>query len=1239
MTFSDLNRPWMAVFTTLAIWVAIGSFVLTSSCTTLADTTDAKVIEAVEFLESGRYAEAIPLLREVLKDVNRSSEFENLEIAQANNLLGFALARSGRSSEAIPHHQEALRIFRIEIEEATPELARTYSLLGHAHLLGGQTEQAEPFCRKALELSIDALGKTHADTAGALNDLGYVLRVRGRWAEARSLLEQASKIYAQTLGSEHPRSALTRTNLAELLELEGNYTAALAEYKAVLRIQQSSLGEQHPDVARSHGNIGWVYLETADYLRAKEHYEIAVDIMAGSRHHDRARYLSGLGSIHSRLGEYSEALGLFEEAHAIYRAELGEEHPNTLSKLDNIATVLQKAGRLTEAEAIYRRNLETSRKQHGPKSVEVAHALSNLATVREDLGDLTEARELLEESLEIRDAKLSDHPKTAVTLTNLAHVLKALGELVVAEQHYRRALRIRVTGLGPEHPKTAASHNNLGASLEERGDLSGARDYYEKALEVRRKILPANHPDIAISLNNLGLILGPLGEHLKADAYLREAYKIRVAIYGLDHPAVAISLENLAPLARMVGDLEEEVELHRRALQIRIQSLGSKNPDVANSHNNLAYTLLRSRSFSEAEKHFERALAIREAAFGPNHPDVASCLDGLAIVAELNGDPTSAVNLVQRAQEIRERWIRAPLDLGDDRAKRALVQRSRYSMEHAVSLHFRNGSKAPAAGDLAVTAILRNKGRALETSAAERRSLGYTKDPEVVGMYEEILALRASEIRKTLRSGDSAGDDAAQELAATRLEIRRLESQLAEQLPASGASRSIDIASVRAALPDRSALIEFVAFEPFYADRQPNPWGDTHYAAYWIQSSGPITAVDLGPAEPIDREVGQFREALESGNPSVFEDGRRLYKMLMGPFGHVLDRVESLYIAPDGELLLLPFAALVGPERRYLLEDKIVSYLTSGRSLLEAEAPPEKEEPRNPPLLIGGPDFGLIPGEGSQRNTSPALDYLPESYLPLPGAQAEVEWIGRVCELPSDRVLTGKAATETALVSARGPVVLHLATHGFFLADLPSSTFRAWPEPSVLRKQDLPSWDEYRAGIALAGYNQRHLASDADDGVLTAHEMTALDLVGTEIVVLSACQTGVGESRYGQGVFGMRRALALAGARSQLTTLWPVDDEATRSLMVDWYQHLGSGLDRARALRRAQLKILKKSGVSSIDRGPKAATSRGGCRVDSPCEADKGHPRYWAAFVLSGETGPIDLGAACAAKIPTATSN
>ncbi len=387
-------------------------------------------------------------------------------------------------------------------------------------------------------------------------------------------------------------------------------------------------------------------------------------------------------------------------------------------------------------------------------------------------------------------------------------------------------------------------------------------------------------------------------------------------------------------------------------------------------------------------------------------------------------------------------------------------------------------------------------------------------------------------------------------------------------------------------------------YKPFDAIATLNEqWGEPRYAAYILPAKGQVRWVDLGEAKSIHSQIYySFLRPLwrTRRTPdqilSFKKASRALEQKLMRPIREHLDQdVNHILIAPDSQLNLIPFEALVDENNQYLVENYTFTYLTSGRDLLRLQI---NNVPEQPPLIVANPNFqnkGYLGFEilAQTNNSNSTFRGMRATYNPLPGTQKEAEALKSL--LPNAIVLTGSQATENAIKAARSPQILHLATHGFFL-----------PAGSEQRREN----PLLRSGLALAGYNQR--SSDGEDGVLTALEVASLNLRGTQLVVLSACQTGRGEMNslgqiygIGEGVYGLRRAFVIAGARSQLSSLWDVDDFATQKLMKKYYQRLIAGENISEAWRQTQLEMLQSQQYQ--------------------------HPHYWAAFISSGDWRAITL--------------
>ena len=396
-------------------------------------------------------------------------------------------------------------------------------------------------------------------------------------------------------------------------------------------------------------------------------------------------------------------------------------------------------------------------------------------------------------------------------------------------------------------------------------------------------------------------------------------------------------------------------------------------------------------------------------------------------------------------------------------------------------------------------------------------------------------------------------------------------------------------------------MVEFALYQPIelHTNKQPSP----RYSAYLLANQGTARWADLGEAAPIDHAVELWRQALrDPAHRDVTRLGRAVDEKLMQPLRTLLGPAKHLLVSPDGPLNLIPFAALVDEQGKYLVEAYTITYLTSGRDLLRLQV---RRESKSAPVVVADPAFGepalvasavgRVAGNKGNANERAQVDYSQIFFGPLPGVSDEVRALREL--LPTATFLTKEQATKTALKHVSGPSVLHIATHGFFLAD-----DRRGNDESNVKNTRLGKWvgqvesPLLRSGLALAGANRA--ATGDDDGILTALEVTGLDLWGTKLVVLSACDTGVGEVKNGDGVYGLRRALVLAGTESQLMSLWPVSDRSTRDLMIGYYKLLTKGQGRGEALRQVQLEMLKNKSHR--------------------------HPYYWASFIQTGEWANLE---------------
>jgi len=1016
-------------------------------------------------------------------------------------------------------------------------------------------------------------------------------------------------------------------------------------------------------------------------------------------------------------GKFDEAIAVVQRHLEINERIFGPDHHNVAATLGRLALLNAIKGEYAKAEALFRRSLLIKEKAFGPDHFDVASSLNNFAVLYMERAEYTKAEPLYRRALSIKEKTLGpDHPEVAIALNNLATLYHKKGGYAEAEPLYQRALLITEKRLGPDHPDVASFLNNLAGLYSDKGDDLKAEPLYQRALLITEKMLGPDHVDVARSLHNLANLYQKKGNYAEAEPLYQRALQIKEKALGLEHPEVAQTLVQLANLYRDKREYAKAEPLYQRTLSIEEKALGPEHPDFAVSLNSLATLYFEKGDYAEAEPLYQRALSILEKKeLVPYHPDAGSYLHNLALLYAAKGDIGRAVTFQLRANVILERHLALNLMRGSERQKLAYLAQFSQQADFTLWLHNQAAPGDSQALNMAFTTLLRHKGRGLDAMANTIATLRRHSTPEDQDLFDRLTDARSHLAALILKESDSAKpEDYQAKIKPIEERVDNLEAELsARSAEFRAQTQPVTLSAVQAALPAHSALIEFVTYtprEPRTEKTQPR-----RYLAYLLAAQGQPKWVDLGEAAPIEQALAAWRQSLREISVDVKQLGRAVDKLVMQPVRALLrsesGRVSHLLIAPDGALNLIPFAALVDEENRYLIEGYTISYLTSGRDLLRLR---NRQPSKNAPLVLANPLFGSLAsaprretGNQGERRSDPARIY----FRQLPGTESEALAIKSM--LPEASVLLQQQATETALKQVIGPRILHIATHGFFIdyqepggigpggavgaaltqgnsytVQLEANPELETAQESIERlrtqgvdayiiksrvkskgtffrvrsgnfpteaeaqnygagleekgvaadfyvvrykppKEDLmglapatapvekkpviaanlqPSTEKFsdlrlgrwaaqienpllRSGLALSGANRGN--SGDDDGLLTALEVAGLDLWGTKLVVLSACDTGLGEIKNGEGVLGLRRALVLAGSESQVISLWAVKDELAREVIIPYYKAVGRGEGRGEGLRQVQLRLLR--------------------------SRDRHHPFYWAAFIQSGD--------------------
>jgi CHAT domain-containing protein/Tfp pilus assembly protein PilF len=853
-----------------------------------------------------------------------------------------------------------------------------------------------------------------------------------------------------------------------------------------------------------------------------------------------------------RRGDRAEAIAPAERALAIVEDLLGPHDPFVGLVALEAGLACQDGLDYPGANRHYARALEVLTATVGPDHPHTTLAQSRLGARRAAAGDVATAERLLVDALRRQERVLGpDHPLVGLTVLSLAGLSEIRGDFAGAERGYQRAAAITLKWFGDEHQRFGVVQNNLGSLYLARRDYARAQLHFERALAIQEKILGPDHPQLATPIQNLGIVAREKKDYATAERYYLRALAIREKSVGLDHPMVAGTVNNLANVYGAQGDYTRSLAMHLRALAI-------------------------------SEKHAN-----------PWSQPVLS-LGNIARTYAALGDFANALTFQQRVDAALDADMALNLAIGSERQKIAYLNMIAERTERTLSFHLRLQPDNPEAARLAVGTLLRRKGRVLDVMTDTLAAQRARADPDEQLVLDQLAETAARFARLALAGpGKTTPEEHVRQLRELQDRRERLEADISRRSSeARAALQPVSLEAVQQAIPAGVTLIEFAVYRPFdpKAPSMTVAYGQPRYAVYVVRSHD-VAGIDLGEAGAIDAAVEAYRAALQDpARTDVKRLARAVDERIMQPVRRVAADASRLLVSPDGPLALIPFEALVDEDGRYLVERYPVSYVSAGRDLLRMQV---ARASRSGPVVLADPLFGE-----PDRPVTAAADVNTMYFPPLAGTRYEAQSIRSV--FPDAQVLAGPRATKAALAALEAPRILHIATHGFFTAprrDGPSAGEAAGtrrPSTDAAAPAENPL---LRSGLALAGANP---AATRADGILTALEAAHLDLWGTKLVTLSACDTGVGVVRNGDGVYGLRRSIFLAGAETLVMSLWPVSDAITNDLMTSYYRGLKAGMGRGDALRQVQLSLITRKG--------------------------REHPFYWASFIQAGDWASLEGG-------------
>lgn len=927
------------------------------------------------------------------------------------------------------------------------------------------------------------------------------------------------------------------------------------------------------------------------------------------------------------LGDYQAAADHIQNCLTIREEIYGSNHPEVAIAMRTLATMFEVQSRYDEAEQMYNKALVILETTPGVAPVEIAALLDNIGILYFYSGRFDEAERSYNRAINIKSKIDSMSTDLALSMNNLGELYRMKGKFYDADQILRRALKCFESELGNDHPTVADALDVLALINIDLRKLAEAEELSRRALKIRESKQGSDHPELMNTLDALALALTSQQQYDEAEQLYLRSLRIAQQTFGHDNEAAGRVMNNLANLYSDIERFDKALEYHYQSLALKQNIYPDNHPATAYSMLNIGNIMLVTGNIDSAQILFEKSLAMLKVVYGQQHRDIADMLENMCKLRRVQGRYEEAIGAASEAFEIQRRHFSNNNVALTEKESQAFYRDVRLSAANYLSCVIDFGLPTEASIQEAAEVILSTKGEISDDLFLKQKGLFSEADQELTPLLDTLRSIRGEFAQLFVAGPEIDVSQYVDYLDSLAVEADRLDSELASRSVRyrleQGAKR-VTAKALSEKLPEQTTLIEFYHF--YYQQLSPLKMVP-RYVALILKNGSPPLVLDLGEAEPVDSLVLELRlhfNQIASYRPvptqADFDEysllAKSLYQLIWHPVSEHLADEELILIAPDGSLNSISFGALIDEEDNFLISSKTIHYLSSGRDLLRYQGEFKSSKGL---LALGDPDYNASTEArlaSQQSSTSrddvtlttnhfssvrSSCDQLGDLVAgPLPWTRAEVmaaaKWWSEVSDEPVN-VLLGPAASEERLkAELSNRRVIHLATHGFYL-----NSDCYGHDPTAKWGVDRMYAGEnplLMSGLLLAGANLHGVGSDkapAEDGVLTAYEVASLNLVGVDRIILSACESGLGEIHQGEGVYGLRRAFLMSGARLVVSALWQVPDEMTSDLMKELYSDIS--IPVFQRLRKGQLILIEKA-----------------AKENRPA-----HPFGWAGFITTGD--------------------
>lgn len=1104
-----------------------------------------------------RFLQALTQMEESLQIIREIFGEDHVRTAKAKFQVAAQLLALSRPEEALKYHQEAYQVQKKELGMAHPDTFN--SLYGIVYLLDWLNRESEAIglARDLLQVSIELYGEGHWQTANADLALGNILRGLGDLDEAEKCYRAAISINLEVFGESHQNTANSYSYLANLLIDQGKLEEALDVLERQLAVLEPLFGLQSHWVREALSQIAGIHLSKNNFVLAEQTYRQALAISEAvdppgsiGATVDQVKLSEALGS----QGRFLEALALAEHAISVRGKLIGEENPEIATYLDIQSLILLKANQFDNALRVAQRALSIAEKAFGEGDARTARYLKTVGQVYFDLDQAELALSYFERCSGIYLTVFGEPNRQLNGLkSSISLVHSRRGDFRTARRLAEEALEFNLNYYGEDSSQAEITRAKLANILYEMGELDQARVQFENCLIAFERLHGPDHIQSCSTLNYLGLLLVDQAEYDKAEEAFQRALRILLKTYGEAHPEVGSVQNNLGNLLMAQGRLDQAIELYQQSLDVTRAGLGEGAKWTAYSAYNLAKCLVKVGRHEEARPHFESAI-----------DTVLQILD-----TEL---PTmnEAARLQLLAKEFHPQAYFS-----------SLVGRGDVDLASSINYHFRW------------------KGKATRLQKASLEFARETDNDKLQGMRFSLQKLNTELSSMVLVPLGNQQADYALRLESLRGQRLELEREINRAMGLDLTLATPDCQQVQGALPQNTVLVDFFVRGRVFA---------------WVLgATGAPQLIDLGLSDQIRAAQTKFLRMSARRGGRAMEgpkdgDETSLYDMLWAPLQAAVGDAKTVIVSPSGFLCKFPFGILQKPDGEFLLEQYNFVYLSDGTQVVAFDD--ASVERKGGMLAVGDINyFRRDEADGVSADGYSSRSRIGSSWSSLAATRVELQAIEDLYQYGLEwesgfKKVVGKAATEERVRSElAGFRYVHLATHGYFEPEhLPSLQAMAEKSKGVasLSGQQVVAGllPGLMSGLVFAGVNAEP-DPNRDDGYLSAEEIQFLDLSACDLAVLSACETALGSERGGEGLMSLRRAFEVAGAKTVVSSLWKVDDQATAELMKWFYEnYLQKNMSKSQALRAARLRMLAQN------------------RADFNGDA---MPNTWGAFVMSGD--------------------